>query len=307
RKRGEMDRISKNDLIGIQPTRDSLVGVDSDGCVFDTMGVKQIRHFHPLILRFWNLEPAEKEFRETAEFVNLRSRWRGSNRFPALLKTFELFSTRADVRALNLPLPVLEPLQSYVESGLPLGNPSLAQEVERTGDAELRRLLDWSRAVDREIAENMKPVPPFRGVREALERMRGRSDVLVVSQTPEPALVHEWTLHGLRPLVRQIAGQELGTKAEHLRMASAGKYAADRVLMIGDAPGDLQAARETGAFFFPVFPGREEESWSELFSEGYDRFLEGRFGGDYQDRMIRAFEALLPDVPPWMPESQKRS
>lgn len=31
--------------------------------------------------------------------------------------------------------------------------------------------------------------------------------------------------------------------------------------MIGDAPGDLKAARGNGALFFPVNPGDEEESW----------------------------------------------
>ena len=50
--------------------------------------------------------------------------------------------------------------------------------------------------------------------------------------------------HGLARFVGLIAGQELGSKKEHLALAppSAGTTA-DKILMIGDAPGDLKAAR----------------------------------------------------------------
>ncbi len=64
-----------------------------------------------------------------------------------------------------------------------------------------------------------------------------------------------------------IAGQEMGKKADHLRLAAAGKYPADHVLMIGDAPGDLKAARANGFLFFPVNPGAEDASWQRFFEE----------------------------------------
>jgi hypothetical protein len=91
----------------------------------------------------------------------------------------------------------------------------------------------------------------------------------------------------------------MGTKAEHLRLAAAGKYANGRVLMIGDAPGDLSAARASGALFYPINPGSEAESWKRLFEEALGLFWEGRYRGAYQDTLIAEFEALLPDEPPW--------
>ncbi len=294
-----MAAYSRSDLAGLEPSKPFLVGVDSDGCVFDTMEAKQRRFFHPRILSAWGLERIGPQVRAAAEFVNLRSTWRGSNRFVALLKLFDLLREWPEAAGAGAALPDTSALEAYVRSGLPLGHPSLRAEAERTGDPELARVLAWSLAVNRDIDRDLGPVPPFPGAREALERMRADADVIVVSQTPEEALVKEWRLHGLDGLVRFIAGQELGTKAEHLRLASAGKYAPGRVLVVGDAPGDLAAAREAGAAFFPVRPGAEAASWRHLRGEAFGRFLDGAFAGAYEQREAAAFEALLPRAPPW--------
>ncbi len=93
------------------------------------------------------------------------------------------------------------------------------------------------------IARLVFGVPPFPLVRESLARMAARADVIVVSQTPGEALVREWKEHGIDGQVRVIAGQEMGTKAQHITFAAGGKYPPARILMIGDAPGDLQAAQ----------------------------------------------------------------
>lgn len=291
---------SKEDLIGLEPTRSTFVGVDSDGCVFDSMEVKQKKHFHPLIVKLWGLDAIESNARQAAEFVNLYSKWRGQNRFTALLKTFELLAEWPEVVATGVELPDCTALKQYVASGLPLGNPSLTDEVERTNDPELQRLLKWSLAVNESIATTMAPIPPFEGVRESLEKMQGQSDVIVVSQTPEEALVSEWREHGIDGFIRVIAGQELGAKSEHLEMATNGRYETSNVLMIGDAPGDRRAAEAVGAHFFPINPGHEEESWQRFVTEGYDRFLAGEFAGAYQAERNAEFESLLPDTPPWM-------
>jgi len=69
--------------------------------------------------------------------------------------------------------------------------------------------------------------------------------------------------------------------------------------MVGDAPGDLKAARANGALFFPIDPGDESESWRRFLDEGIGRFLAGAFRGDYENRLIDGFMARLPSVPPW--------
>jgi phosphoglycolate phosphatase-like HAD superfamily hydrolase len=113
------------------------------------------------------------------------------------------------------------------------------------------------------------------------------------------ALTREWHEHDIAQYVRVIAGQEMGKKALHLELATKGKYAADHVLMIGDAPGDMTAARANGALFYPINPGQEEGSWERFYQEAFDKFIAGDYAGAYEDQVVAEFEALLPDEPPW--------
>ena len=69
--------------------------------------------------------------------------------------------------------------------------------------------------------------------------------------------------------------------------------------MIGDAPGDFNAARANSALFFPINPGAEEASWKRLFDEGIERFFGGTFAGTYQQELLDEFERYLPENPPW--------
>jgi phosphoglycolate phosphatase-like HAD superfamily hydrolase len=99
--------------------------------------------------------------------------------------------------------------------------------------------------------------------------------------------------------VRVIAGQEMGKKALHLKLATGGKYAPDHVLMIGDAPGDMNAARANDALFYPINPGYEVASWQRFYEQALHKFLAGTYAGEYEAQVIAEFEKLLPDVPPW--------
>ena len=50
------------------------------------------------------------------------------------------------------------------------------------------------------------------------------------------------------------------------------------------------------------------EPWtvdSNLGDEGFDRLLSRRFAGEYQDRLIKQFEDLLPEKPPWLGETPR--
>ncbi|HYE31856.1 MAG TPA: HAD family hydrolase, partial [Methylomirabilota bacterium] len=127
-----------------------------------------------------------------------------------------------------------------------------------------------------------------------------RADAMVISQTPADALAREWAEHGIEKGVRLIAGQEMGTKTDHLRFAAAGKYPAEKILMIGDAPGDYKAAKANGGLFYPIVPGKEEESWKRFHDEALDRFFSGRFAGDYAKGLLHEFEAVLPENPSWL-------
>jgi len=290
---------TRDHLIHFVKRHDTLVGVDSDGCVFNSMELKQKLCFHAEIIKHFELDVIAPQVVRAAEFVNLYSQWRGANRFKALLKIFEVLAEWTEVVETGVPLPELEAIRSFVESGVALSNDTLEAEVKRTGHDVLRRMLAWSEEINRNVREKISLVPTFAGVRECLERMYAHSDVFVVSQTPTATVAYEWSQHDLLTYVQLVAGPELGAKAEHLKLAMKGRYAPRSVLMIGDAPGDQKAAAEAGACFYPINPGHEEESWRRLRDETYDRFLTGHYDPAYERILIREFNALLPDRPPW--------
>lgn len=292
---------TKDDLIDLKPEHDSFVGIDSDGCVFDTMAIKQKKCMHRIIVSHWHLEPIEKHVRETAEFVNLYSSYRGGNRFRCLLLTFDLLRDRPEANVSGVELPEFESLRKFVDSGMPLANSSLEKLAAETGDSELADLLAWSKAVNADIAKVVRNVRPFKWVVESLKKIKENSDAICVSQTPAEALIREWRANGLTSYVRIIAGQELGSKTEHLRMAAKGKYAPNNILMIGDAPGDMKSAKGVSALFYPINPGHEVESWKRFLDEAYDKFLNGSYAGEYEAGLIAEFNHLLPKEPPWRP------
>ncbi len=286
-------------LVELKPQFEFFVGIDSDGCVFDTMEIKHKECFTPTIIKYWGLQAVSKYAREACEFVNLYSKWRGINRWPALVMVFDLLRERPEVQRRKVSIPQALKIREFIASGLPLSNESLKQLVAKTGDPELEQALTWSKAVNAAIADMVHGVPPFPYVRESLETLSRHADIIVVSQTPTEALVREWEEHDIRRYAKVIAGQEMGSKADHIRLASQGKYADDHKLMIGDAPGDLEAARANNALFYPINPGHEEESWQRFYEEGLKRFLEGSYSRDYEAALIADFEKALPETPPW--------
>jgi phosphoglycolate phosphatase-like HAD superfamily hydrolase len=284
-------------MFDLTPQHDYLVGIDSDGCVFDTMELKHKECFIPNIINHWNLQGVSKYAREAAEFVNLYSKSRGTNRFPALVETLEWLQKRPEVRARGVKVEIPQSLRDWIKRETKLGNPALEKEVAGNGDPWLKQTLVWSKAVNKSIEEMVRGVPPFPFVRESMIKLREQADILVVSATPHEALKREWEEHDLSQYAAAICGQEIGTKKEFLAVAA--KYPANHTLMIGDAPGDYQAARANHALFFPVNPGAEEASWKRFYEEGIERFLNGTFAGEYQAALLAEFESYLPAQPPW--------
>jgi phosphoglycolate phosphatase-like HAD superfamily hydrolase len=282
-----------------------LVAIDSDGCVFDSMNPKQIVVFHPKIMEFHQLWGIESYVREVAEFVNLFSRTRGCNRFIALQHIYRFLTETPEIKQIimeqGITLPDTTTLDAYIEKykDISLGNPTLEEYVQRKGGSSLFKLLTWSKVVNSTITEKINNIPPFDHVRETLALASENADLIVVSQTPYQALDREWKEHNLDDYVAVIAGQEMGKKEEHIRIAARGKYKSDEMLMLGDAPGDRRAAEANGALFYPIIPGKETESWKRLVEEALPRFFEKIFAGSYQKELIAEFDQALPSKPPW--------
>ncbi|MCA9098270.1 MAG: HAD family hydrolase, partial [Planctomycetaceae bacterium] len=220
-----------------------LVGIDSDGCAFDSMEVKHKECFIPNTIKYFDLQAVSKFAREAAEFVNLYSKERGINRFPALISTIDLLIERPDVQKRGVAIHKLQSVRDWIARESKLANPALEAEVTKTGDADLKRTLDWSKAVNKTVDDMVHGVPPFPFVRESLTKLQSAADMIVCSATPGAALQKEWEEHDIAKFIAAICGQEAGTKKDILARAMQSGYEPSKVLMMGDAPGDMKAAK----------------------------------------------------------------
>src|SRR5437870_6046920 len=174
-------------LHDFKPTKEFFVGIDSDGCIFDSMEIKHKECFAPMFIKHFTLQAASKYAREVWEFVNLYSKTRGVNRFPALSRSLNLLRQRPEVMARKVAVGETAALDAWISRENKLTNSTLKKEIE-TGNKGLEPVLDWSMAVNRMIEEMVKGVPPFPSFRECLGMMIEKADVIVVSQTPTEAL-----------------------------------------------------------------------------------------------------------------------
>ena len=251
-----------------------------------------------MFVKHHNLQAISKYAREVWDFVNLYSKTRGANRFPALVRALNLLRERSEVQARKVDVPSYPALEDWIKRESKLGNATLAAEVEG-GNHGLSHIKIWSDAVNEQVSDIVHGVPPFPLLRETLDKSLNQADMMVISQTPCDALQREWTEHDISKYVEIIAGQEMGTKTEHLKFAAVDKYDSNKILMIGDAPGDHKAAKSNGVLFYPILPGHEERSWERLNTEALDRFFSGTYAGEYEEKLYSEFDNYLPEKPNW--------
>ncbi len=299
-------RSAETVLDSFKPSQPYLVCVDSDGCVFDTMGIKQRECFCPWMISCFGLQPVALAARECKEHADLFSKTRGANRHITMNRILtELLPGHPMVRRRGFTIPSFAHYSDWVDDpNSVLSDDGLRWAIERCGDgdkekgAQLAKVLEWSSQVNWAIAHIVRNIPPFLRVRQTLTRLAKRADVVVVSATPLEALQREWSEHKLDEVVALICGQEMGTKQQQIGALSV-HYRHDQILMIGDAPGDLQAARANKTLFWPVIPAHEDSSWEQLHSDGVELFFSGLYAGAYEDARIREFDLALPERPSW--------
>jgi phosphoglycolate phosphatase-like HAD superfamily hydrolase len=292
------------ELQEMKPTMDYLVAIDSDGCVFDTMGIKQRECFCPMMIAYFGLQPVAEAARQCKDFADLFSKTRGANRHITIHRIIaELLPNHPKVKARGFEVPQFKYYFKWVNNpNSLLSNDGLAGAIEQADSpeakTELELVLTWSNRVNEMVAEIVKNVPPFNYVRESLEKVLDKADVIVCSSTPGEALKREWVEHDVAKYARVIAGQEMGKKAEHLAIMCK-KYDRDKIIMIGDAPGDMNAAKKNGVAFYAANPGAEDQSWKRFHDEAFDKFIAGQYAGAYEEKVIAEFDAYLPENPPW--------
>ncbi|SES16565.1 HAD family hydrolase [Corynebacterium cystitidis] len=288
-------------LLDLEPTSEFFVGIDSDGCAMDAMDIKHYECFTPSYIKGFDLQAASTLVRETALFVNLYSTTRGTNRWVALSRLFDLLRDRPEVKERGVEVPQGDDLKAFLDSGYPRSDAGIANYAAAGNvSPEIQKCIEWGDLVNKMIAFMVKNAAPFPGAREAMEEMQEKGvDQLVVSATPLEALDREWNEHGLAQYMKVIAGQEMGSKADHIRYAAKGKYKDNHIMLIGDAPGDRDAAFSEGVLWYPILPGKEKESWARFREEALDKFLNEEFEGEYQQKLVDEYNALLPELPDW--------
>ena len=292
-------------LKDFRPKHDFFVGIDSDGSVFDTMGIKQRECFCPWMIAYFGLQTVAQAARECKDFADLFSKTRGANRHKTNKRILaELLPNHPMTKARKFAIPQYPHYFAWVDDpNSVLSNEGLRKGIDEAADPEVRRELElalaWSERVNWAVEEIVKGMPPFPNVRESLGKIQSLADAIVVSGTPNKALKREWQEHDIAGYAEVIAGQEMGTKFQHLEYATKGKYEKNHVLMIGDAPGDLKAAKANDALFYPINPGDEVVSWKRFRDEAFDTFMNGEYAGQYEEALIAEFDSYLPELPPW--------
>ncbi|MCD6176036.1 MAG: HAD family hydrolase [Planctomycetes bacterium] len=292
------------ELREMNPTKDYLVAIDSDGCVFDAMGIKQRECFCPMMIAYFGLQPVAVAARECKEFADLFSQTRGANRHKTVVRILtELLPTHPMVTERGFKVPAFSHYAEWVNNpDSLLSDAGLEQAIASASGAakeEFERVLRWSLRVNEMVTEIVKNIPPFLYVRKSLEKIVGQADIIVCSSTPAEALQREWGEHDVAKYTKVIAGQEMGKKAEHLAVMCE-KYDKDKILMMGDALGDQDAAEKNDSLFYAINPGAEGASWKRFHDEGFDKFTAGQYAGEYETMVKAEFAGYLPETPPWL-------
>lgn len=275
-----------NKEIGVR--KEFLICVDSDGCAIDTMEVKHVKCFGPCMVEVWGLQQWEDEILDRWNVINLYSMTRGINRFKGLLMALQ------EIDKKYTPIEGLDDFYDWCEITSQLSNKSLEEEINKVDSVCLKKALEWSNAVNASI----KKLPneekkAFVGVKEALAKVKEEANIAVVSSANREAVLEEWEEHGLLEYVDVIFAQDAGTKSKCIADLLELGYNRANVVMVGDAPGDYDAATKNGVFFYPILVKKETQSWKEFEENGWSHLKEGTYAGAYASEKYRQFKENL--------------
>ncbi|MDM0449212.1 HAD family hydrolase [Clostridium perfringens] len=277
-----------NILDNFNKQKDFLICIDSDGCAIDTMDIKHIKCFGPCMVTEWNLEEWKEPILERWNEVNLYTLTRGINRFKGLAVAL------IEINEKYITIEGLDEFVRWTEETKELSNESLEVEIEKTNNICLKKALEWSKSVNKSIdllSDDEKC--PFEGVKEAIILAKKVADIAIVSSANEKAVLDEWNKHGLLENVDIVLTQNIGSKSYCINKLIVKGYSRNNVLMVGDALGDLKAAKENEALYYPIMVRKEKESWIRFSKEALERFTSNSYYGEYQEKVIAEFKENL--------------
>ena len=265
-----------------------LICVDSDGCAMDTMNIKHFRCFGPCMVEEWGLEEWKEAILTRWNDINLFTMTRGINRFKGLAMALR------EINDQYTPIEDIEKLEQWVETSKELSNGAIVKYLEENPSIVLEKALSWSKKVNASIDElSFDEKKPYEGVLEGLKFAHEVADIAIVSSANYEAVIDEWDYYKLLDHVDIVMAQNVGSKAFCIAELLKKGYDVDKVLMTGDAPGDLDAANKNGVFYFPILVNKEKESWVEFKETAVNTLLAGKYVGEYQDKKIAEFKDNL--------------
>lgn len=271
-----------------QKTKEYLICVDSDGCAMDTMDMKHRKCFGPGLVEEWELQQWQDFILKRWNEINLYTATRGVNRFKGLVMMLE------EVNEACIKIEDFRTLKTWVEKSEELSNEALKKEIAENNSISLKKALSWSESVNDSINQiPFEEKKPFEGVKEALKEAHEKADIAVVSSANLQAVQEEWEVFDLLEYVRVILTQNVGSKAFCIRELLKKGYDKERVLMIGDAVGDYEAAEKNGVLYYPILVRHEKEAWEEFKGTALHKFCTDKYAGSYQSEKLKAFQQNL--------------
>lgn len=268
-------------------TKDFLVCVDSDGCAMDTMDIKHYECFGPCMVDEWKLDEWRKPILDRWNDINLYTMTRGINRFKGLAMAL------AEIDKQYTKIDGIDLLVDWADHAPALSNGALQAKIAEGCDPVFQKALDWSIAVNKGIVALSDDVKkPFPGAKEGLEAAHVFADVAVVSSANAEAVVEEWERCALLGSVDVLCCQDAGSKAHCIEVLKQQGYDPAKILMVGDAPGDQDAAKKNGVNYYPILVRHEGESWAELVAEGFAHLQDGSYAA-YGEEKAKQFLANL--------------
>ena len=255
---------------------DYLVCVDSDGCVMDTMNCKHIHCFGPCMVTEWALEEWKDAILERWNVINLFSMTRGINRFKGLAMAL------GEIDKQYKPIEGIRHLQHWADTAPALSNDAVAKAAEEATEPEAKRVfqkaLSWSKAVNASIVKLPEELKvPYDGAKEGLAAAHAFADVAMVSSANRDAVEEEWGKFGLLEHTDIVLAQDVGSKAACIAEMLKFGYDPRKVVMVGDAPGDCDAAEKNGVHYYPILVGHEKQSWDEAIAVAYGKLRDGEY------------------------------
>ena len=255
---------------------DYLVCVDSDGCVMDTMNCKHFRCFGPCMVDEWQLGQWKDEILERWNVINLFSMTRGINRFKGLAMAL------GEIHEKYTPITGIAALQHWADTAPALSNDAVSKAAEEAADPDaklvLSKALSWSKAVNAAIVKLPEELKvPYNGAKEGLAAAHTFADVAMVSSANRDAVEEEWGKFGLLEHTDIVLAQDVGSKAACIAAMLRYGYDVNKVVMIGDAPGDCDAAEKNGVYYYPILVNHEKESWDEAIAVAFEKLKEGTY------------------------------